>query len=217
MKIPYFKKVMQEENIENITQNETNGVKQDIPVQVPVLSEVDKLNTIIVELENTVNQNKDQLLRKAAEFDNYKKRIENDYANLVKFANENLIEKLLPVLDDFDRSFKAVKNSAIQCGSSNTENNSFQKGIEMIHSKFKRILELEGVKPLEVLGQPFDPQLHDALLQIQNKEYPPHTVLEEVEKGYTLHDKILRHAKVIVSAEPIDDHSHSSVESEGGE
>lgn len=208
---------MQEENKNNNTNDETNEVTQNIPNQPPVLSEVDVVNSKIAELENTVSQNKDQLLRKAAEFDNYKKRIENDYANLVRFANENLIEKLLPVLDDFERSFKAVKNSVVQSGLSNTEDNSFQKGIEMIHNKFKRILELEGVKPLEVLGQPFDPQLHDALLQIQNKYYPPHTVLEEVEKGYMLHDKILRHAKVIVSAEPIEEPPQTTVESEVGE
>ncbi|MDI6765563.1 MAG: nucleotide exchange factor GrpE [Bacteroidota bacterium] len=217
MKIPYFKKIMQEENTNNIANNETNEVKQDIPAQPPVLSEVDTLGARIVELENTVSHYKDQLLRKAAEFDNYKKRIENDYANLVKFANENLIEKLLPVLDDFERSFKAVKYSVGQPVSSDTEDNSFQKGIEMIYNKFKRILELEGVKPLEVLGQPFDPQLHDALLQIQNKNYPPHTVLEEVEKGYMLHDKILRHAKVIVSAEQIEEPPQTGVESEVGE
>lgn len=164
--------------------------------QLSDLSEVGSLNAKLADFEKNLNQYKDQLLRKAADFENYKKRIENDYANLVKFANEELLEKLLPVLDDFERSLKVKKSE-----DSTVDNESIIKGVELIFSKFKRILELQGVKSMEVIGQPFDPHLHDALLQIQTDEYPPHTVVQEVEKGYMLHDKVLRHAKVIVSAD----------------
>lgn len=196
---------MQEENTNNIANNETNEVKQDIPAQPPVLSEVDTLNAKIVELENTVNQYKDQLLRKAAEFENYKKRVENDYSNLVRFANEDLIDKLLPVFDDFERSLSVMKN--FQCRNNEStiaDPDSFARGIELIYNKFRRILDLQGVKPLEVVGQPFSPDLHDALLQIPSKDHPPNTVIQEVEKGYMLHDRVIRHAKVIVSSEPQD-------------
>lgn len=182
---------------------------QEIPIQLPELSELGMLSAKVVELENNISQYKDQLLRKAAEFENYKKRIANDYTNLVKFSNEDLIEKLLPVLDDFERSLRAIKSKNVQ-QNENTQEESFVKGVELIFNKFKRILELQGLKHFEVVSQPFDPQLHDALMQIQTKEYPPQTVLEEIEKGYMLHDKVLRHAKVIVSAEAVTPEAHES-------
>ncbi len=159
-------------------------------------SEVEELNTKIVELEKGLAFYKDQLLRKAADFENFKKRVENESVNLIRFANEDLLEKLLPVLDDFERSLKAMQSS-----SKAIDNGSIVKGIELIYTKLQKILEQHGVKPMEVVGQPFDPHLHDALQQIKTNEYPPHTVVQEIEKGYLLHDKVLRHAKVIVSAE----------------
>lgn len=160
-------------------------------------SEVEELNAKIIELEKSIDFYKDQLLRKAADFENYKKRIENESVNLIRFANEDLLEKLLPVLDDFERSLRALQIE----NSTTINNNGIAKGIELIYNKFLKVLEQHGVKPMEVVGQPFDPHLHDALQQIRTNEYPPHTVVQEVEKGYMLHDKVLRHAKVIVSAE----------------
>jgi molecular chaperone GrpE len=188
---------MDEENINNSNQEEKEEQMASIQNQLPELTETDMLSSKIVELENNVNQYKDQVLRKAAEFENYKKRIENETGNIIRYANEELIEKILPVLDDFERSFAALKNT-------NTENESLVKGIELIYNKLKRILELQGVKPMDVVGQPFDPEFHDALLQIPSAEHPPHTILQEVEKGYLLHDRVLRHAKVIVSSDQHD-------------
>ena len=173
------------------------------PLQIPELTELDMLSNKIVELEKSVEQFRDQLLRKAAEFENYKKRVENDYASVVKYSNEHLIESLLPVIDDFERSLKASRTKAEE-GSieqQTGEENSILRGIELIYNKFTKILEKQGVKSFEVVGKPFDPHLHDALLQIPNNSVPPLTVLEEVDKGYMLHDKVVRHAKVVVSAE----------------
>ncbi|MBI4810537.1 MAG: nucleotide exchange factor GrpE [Ignavibacteriales bacterium] len=187
---------MQDDDIKEPEPEFSEPSNPEAQSQLSDLSEVDLLNAKLADLEKNLNQYKDQLLRKVADFENYKKRIENDYVNLVKFANEELLEKLLPVLDDFERSLKVKKSE-----DSTVDNESIIKGVELIFSKFKRILELQGVKSMEVIGQPFDPHLHDALLQIQTEEYPPHTVIQEVEKGYMLHDKVLRHAKVIVSAD----------------
>jgi len=169
--------------------------KPDNPAQLTELTDIDMISSKVVELENSINQYKDQLLRKAAEFENYKKRVENDSSNIIRFANEDLIEKLLPVLDDFERSFDALKDIS-------SERESFIKGVEMIYNKFKRVLDLQGVKPFEVIGKPFDPELHDALLQMPSADHPPHTVMQEVQKGYLLNDRVIRHAKVIVSTEP---------------
>lgn len=138
---------------------------------------------------------KDQLLRKAAEFENYKRRAETDYLNTVKNANEGLILSLLPILDDLVRSLKAGKDQK--------DYDAFYKGVELVYAKFSKTLESQGVTPFESTGKPFDVEYHDALLQVPRNDVPPHTVIEEVERGYRLYDKILRHAKVIVSAEAI--------------
>ncbi len=157
----------------------------------------DAYNNKIVELEASVAQLKDQLLRKAAEFENYKKRVENDYATTVKFANEDLIIALLPVVDDFYRSLSATKDTSAE-----PQSVEFARGVELIYNKLLKILEAQGVKQFDAEGKPFDPHYHDALLQVPRADVPAHTVIEEVEKGYMLHDKVIRHAKVIVSSEP---------------
>ena len=182
--------------------------------EAPEANEVEILKKKVFDLENSHSQLKDQLLRKAAEFENYKKRIENDYTNVVKFSNEELITALLPVLDDFYRSLKMrlkindanVQNNESDSASSDVQSSSkngmeFIRGMELIYNKLLKILEGEGIKQFDSVGKPFDPHYHDALLQIPKNDVPPHTVLEEVEKGYTLHDKVIRHAKVIVSGE----------------
>jgi len=136
---------------------------------------------------------KDQLLRKAAEFENYKKRAEADYAMMVKYAGETLITSLIPILDDFSRSLKSGREAK--------DLESFYKGVELIYNKFVKLLESHGLAPFDSVGQPFDVNYHDALLQAPHSDVPPHTVVEEIERGYKLFDKIVRHAKVIVSTE----------------
>ncbi|HWP82238.1 MAG TPA: nucleotide exchange factor GrpE [Bacteroidota bacterium] len=137
---------------------------------------------------------KDLFLRKAAEFDNYKKRQENEASLVIKFANEELISEILPVLDDFERSLKLSKDRK--------DLETFHRGIELIYQKLVKILESQGIKPIETVGKPFDVHYHDALMQIPREDLASFTILEEVEKGYTFHDKVIRHAKVIVSSAP---------------
>jgi len=206
---------------ETINQEEENTEQSsgETPIQLPELSEVDMLSAKIVELETSANQFKDQLLRKAAEFDNYKKRVESDGALLVKFSNQDLISKLLPVLDDFERSLKAHQEGGerVNSGASadgSAHENSYVRGIELIYSKFKKLLEMQGLKHFEVVGKPFDPEFHDALMQIQRKDVPHHTVIQEIEKGYMLHDKVIRHARVVVSAEPAEVEPQNGKQSE---
>jgi molecular chaperone GrpE len=183
---------------------------QKVPMQIPELTAVDMLSAKIVELENGLGQYKDQLLRKAAEFENYKRRVENDYSTLVKFSKEDLILKMIPVLDDFERLFKAIRSSSDPSNGSSKRpggtaessgEDAFRRGMELIYNKFQKILLAQGVRPIEVLGKPFDPNYHDALLQIPRSDVAPHTVIDEVDKGYMLHDKVLRHAKVVVAAD----------------
>jgi molecular chaperone GrpE len=182
------------------------GERVNEPLRLPELSDIDMLSSKVQELESAVAQHRDHLLRKAAEFDNYKRRVEGESSNLIRYANEDLIEKILPVMDDLERSIK----SASPLKEANGETATLVRGIELIAAKFKKILEGFGVKDFEVVGKLFDPNYHDALLQVPNKSVAPGTVLEEVDKGYTMHDRVIRHARVVVAA----DRSDGATESE---
>jgi molecular chaperone GrpE len=183
---------------------EDNNIEQqqDASEQAPEPNQVETLNKKVIELEASLAQMKDQLLRKAAEFENYKRRVENDYANTVRFSNEELVTSLLPVLDDFHRSLKMKEKLGSPSGSRPQDSSAdFFRGMELIYTKLLKTLQDEGIEQFDSVGKPFDPSYHDALLQIPKKDLPPHTVIEEVERGYTFHDKVIRHAKVVVSGE----------------
>ncbi len=157
------------------------------------ISEMEKLQNEINQLKEEINQWKDKFLRKMAEFDNYKKRVEQDQIQLIKYSNEKLIKDLLPIIDDFERTLTFSKDEL--------KNNSILQGVEMVYNKLMKILSNYGLKKIDALNQPFDFNYHEALLQVPKDGVEPLTVIEEVEKGYLLNDKVIRHSKVIVSSE----------------
>ncbi|MGE5399785.1 MAG: nucleotide exchange factor GrpE [Ignavibacteriales bacterium] len=136
---------------------------------------------------------KDKVLRRAAEFDNYKRRTENEQLNWLKYAAESFIIKVLPIYDDLERSLNHAKES------NNIE--ALKEGLQMVLNKFSKVLDEQGVKKIEAKGLPFDFNFHEALLQQTAPGVAPHTVVEVVEPGYLYKDKVIRHAKVIVSDE----------------
>jgi molecular chaperone GrpE len=152
------------------------------------------LQTRLDETQKALDGCRDQFLRKAAEFENYKRRSETEFAAIIRNANEYLLMSLLPVLDDFVRSKKSARESR--------DVEAINTGVEMIYNKMMKILESRGLVPFESLGKPFDVEYHDALMQMPRADVPPSTVVEEVERGYMLNDKVLRHAKVVVSMAP---------------
>ncbi len=158
-------------------------------------SQVDKLKTQIeelnVELENIKNEvesYKDKNVRLLAEFDNYKRRTINERKNLTKFAGESLVKDLLPVLDDFSRTIDSIK-----------EDGPVKDGVNLVKSKLEKTLEENGIKAFDSIGNEFDPELHEALMSQESEDKEEGIILNEFEKGYKFHDKILRHAKVVVS------------------
>ena len=167
------------------------------------LTEEEHLQSKLAEAEKVAQTYKDQFLRKAAEFENFRRRSEADFINLIKNANEGLIASLLPILDDLSRSLKSGKDTK--------DFDAFYKGVELIFTKFSKLLEAQGLSPFESTGKPFDVAYHDALMQAPRNDVPPHTVIEEVERGYMLNDKVLRHAKVIVSTEGVSPKEPDSV------
>ena len=134
---------------------------------------------------------KDQYLRVLAEFDNYRKRRDKDFIALRENAHVALIEELLPIIDDFDRSFETIQKKRSY--------KSFFEGTKLIFTKFKAVLERQGLEALEAREKTFDPELHEAIMQVENNAYDSNTVLEEVQKGYKIKDKVIRHSKVVVS------------------
>lgn len=157
--------------------------------EIPITSE--NLEEKIAILEQEINQYKELALRKAAEFENYKRRTENDQLNLLKYAAESLIIKLLPTIDDFERSLEHMNEE--------TDVQKIKEGVQLIYNKFVKILGDQGVKKMESIGKPFSVEFHEALMQRADDSVPPHTVIDELETGYMYKDRVIRHAKVIVS------------------
>ena len=165
---------------------------------------VDDVDTKIAELESQAKELQDKLLRKAAEFENYKRRTENDQFNLINYAAESFIVKLLPIVDDFERSMAHIDDI--------DNNKSVKDGIKLVYEKLLKLLNEQGVKKMQTKGEQFNVEYHDALMQKKDNSVPPHTVLEEVESGYLYRDKVIRHAKVIVSEDSSSDENQISNE-----
>lgn len=146
--------------------------------------------------EKEAEKLKDMLLRKAAEFDNYKKRTEAEISNYIKYASEDIIKELLPVYDDLGRSVESVKKGETK------DFETLKKGLFLIYDKFKSTLEKEGLREINSLGKEFDVDVNSALMMIPRDDVKPNTILEVVEKGYKLKDKVVKHEKVLVSSEP---------------
>jgi len=134
----------------------------------------------------------DRILRLQADFENTRKRLEKEKQDFLKFANEEIVLELLNVLDDLERTVELAQ-------SKHQDLAAFLKGVEMILAHLYELLKEHGVKPIEAQGKVFDPNLHEALMQVENKDVPEHTVLEELQKGYLLNDRMIRTAKVKVS------------------
>lgn len=147
-------------------------------------------------LKLEVQKYKDTLLRKMAEFENYKKRTDSEITNYLKYASEHLMKSLLPVYDDLNRSIESIEKGETK------DFETLKQGIQSVADKFKSIFASEGLSEVEVLGKEFDVHTSEAILQVPKAGIPPHTVVEVVEKGYKLKDKVIRFAKVIVSDEP---------------
>lgn len=132
-----------------------------------------------------------QLMRIAADFENYKRRQEREREESAKFAGQQLITNLLPVLDNFER--------ALQAESVSEEMANFVEGVRMIHRQFLDVLTKTGVTPVEAMGEPFNPEYHEAIMSEANDEVPDETVIGEFQRGYVMHGRLLRPAVVKVS------------------
>ena len=131
--------------------------------------------------------------RTAADFANYKRRTDEERATVGRFSTAALIGRLLSVLDDFDRALEAVPPEA---------HDAWIEGVKLVERKLRGVLESEGVTPIEALGQPFDPNLHEAVAHEPTAEHPDNQVIGEVQRGYRLHDRVIRPSLVRVAKNP---------------
>lgn len=145
----------------------------------------------VEELKKTLAESQDRHLRLAAEFDNYKKRTQREYFRIIETAEEKLILELLPVLDNLERAFSHDHNTEVP--------EEFLDGIKIIATQFSNVLKKAGIEPIESVGKPFDPNLHEAMMQMDDGDAASGVVVQEIEKGYRLGDKVIRHAKVAVA------------------
>ncbi|HEX9883677.1 MAG TPA: nucleotide exchange factor GrpE [Desulfobaccales bacterium] len=156
--------------------------------------DVAELQGLLQEKTREVQENYDRLLRLAAEMENLRKRQERERAELLQFANENLIKELLPVVDNLEL--------ALEHGRQLEAPAPLLEGLERVHQGFLKALAKFGVAPIIGVGQPFDPAFHNAVMQEEAPEVPDRTVLKELQKGYLLQHRLLRPAMVVVARNP---------------
>ena len=153
-----------------------------------------EMESKIKSLEEEAKETYDRFLRVSAEFENYKKRSAREMSEFKKFANESLIKELLLVVDNMERAINSSKDEG-------NSNNSLVEGVNMTLKELLKIFEKFGVKQVESLGKPFDPNFHQAVMQEETDEHPHNTVINELQKGYIINERLLRASTVVVSKE----------------
>lgn len=170
----------------------------ETPVQEGLSEECDtQLTQELNFLRKEADENKDRLLRLAAEFENYKKRMERERETLLKYAGENILRELLATVDNLDR---ALEQGTADSDDAQKKLYSLLEGVELTRKGLMSVLERFGVVPVASVGQPFDPNIQEALTMEASTEIPASHVLREFVKGYRFKDRLLRAAKVVVSA-----------------
>jgi molecular chaperone GrpE len=163
------------------------------PSRIELIERADGLQRQLDELREESEQNLANWQRSAADFANYKRRSEEERSALGEFSKAVLITKLLGVLDDFDRALESVPDEAHE---------GWVEGIRLVERKLRSVLESEGVTQIEALGQPFDPNLHEAVVHEETTEHPDNQVIAELQRGYRLRDRVIRPALVKVANNP---------------
>jgi molecular chaperone GrpE len=145
----------------------------------------------IAALREQVEESNNRLLRLQADYDNFRRRTRQEKEDFAKYASQRLIEMLVPVIDNFER--------ALQAAQTNNDFDSFAKGVDMIFRQFDQVLSNEGLQRMETVGKPFNPEYHQAVMQVESEEHEEGIIVEELQKGYILKDKVIRPAMVKVS------------------
>ena len=141
-------------------------------------------------MQEKIDSLEDRVRRQMAEFDNYRKRTDKEKEQMFSMGERSVIEKILPIVDNFERGFDTIEES--------DKDDAFVTGMQKIYTQLTKQLEALGVKPIEAVGKEFDPDLHNAVMQVESQEYESGIVAQELLKGYMYHDQVLRHSMVAV-------------------
>jgi len=185
------------------TENEAPAAPGVTPV-APSPEQIEDLKTRAAKAD----ENWERLLRATADFDNFKKRAAREKIESAQYANFALIQKLLPVLDNFEMALAAAQTAhAVRPGSTIPEGDklsSLQSGVQMIQQQLRSALTDAGLEEIDAAGKPFDPALHEAVSQRETDEMPEDHVFQQLRKGYKLRERLLRPATVVVAKKPAD-------------
>ena len=181
-----------EEIVDVDQESEEASIEEENIEEAKELSPLEQLEEQIRLKDEELANQKDTFLREKAELENFKKRLVKEKEDFVQFANERLLKEVIQIEDNMERAMTA----------SNATLESLQEGVEMIQKQFATFLKNQKVKPIEALGKPFDPNLHEVLNQQESEEHEENTVIQEYSKGYTLNGRILRSAKVVIAKKP---------------
>jgi molecular chaperone GrpE len=157
--------------------------------------EAEKLASELEQKTQEAEEANDKYRRTYADFENYRKRMQRDQAEFKRYANEQMALELLTVLDHLGLALKHANE-----GGGGSEG--LQQGVEMVYKQFRDVLEKFGITPFKAEGEPFDPAMHEAMMQVETSDVPENMVVQVFQDGYLYHEKILRHAKVGVSKKP---------------
>ncbi len=176
------------EEIEEEVQNTAEESEEQEKTEEDSEEKVEAEDSSKIEIEELTTR----LMRLQADFDNYRKRVEKEKTAIVQYASSGLVEKILPVLDNFDRALaEEIK--------SENKNEGFFDGVNMIRNQMIEALKSEGVEEIEAVGKPFDHNFHNAIQQVDSDEYESGIVTEEYQKGYMLKDRVIRPSMVVVA------------------
>ena len=156
------------------------------------LDPLEELQQQLKKKDQELAEQKGDFLREKADLENFRKRLIKDKEDAVQYANQRLLKELVQINDNLDRALHA----------SNTSLETFKEGVEMIQKQFTTFLKNQKVEPIEALGKPFDPSLHEVMTQQESEEHDENTVIQEYSKGYTLNGRILHSAKVVIAKKP---------------
>ena len=190
--------ILENEEINDAAEEETVEEAEEAAAEEP---EAGKPNSVVLtygfpilkkdKKDEKIEELTDRVRRQMAEFDNFRKRTEKEKTQMFETGAKSIVEKILPVVDNFERGLAAVTEEE--------KGSPFVEGMEKIYKQMMTMLEEAGVKPIEAVGQEFDPNLHNAVMHIEDEEFGENIIAEEFQKGYTYRDSVVRHSMVKVA------------------
>jgi len=186
----YMEEIREEDAQEETVQDKSAEAKPE-EAEAPAEETEITAEQEMVKMQRELEEANDTMLRLAAELDNYKKRVAKERESLIKYATQDIIQELLPILDNFERAIESTGKSK--------DRDSLLEGVRMIFKQMYDTLERKGISRIDAVGETFDPAIHEAVMQLVSEEHPENVVVQELQKGYMLHDRVIRPSMVAVS------------------